>query len=141
MENTGAANFDPLLEHEWAGEVNKLSQMPRAANTIVQILWPAVRLIATKCLPQVDRQTLHILLLPQSRTDSASPYISISLPRSEHGEYLKCANEGGEVFLSVRFDPRTIESLAQTNTGSLLTVQLATSEEFFYLVTGEAQRQ
>src|SRR6267142_3097768 len=127
MEDREMPNSCWLLADEWAEEVNKLTERFREGYMTFRIQLLSLDLCANGFLPHVDKQTIHLALQRQSN-GLADGALSVSLPESEEANYWKCANESGEVFLSVEY--RLRDSTAK--------IEIATSEDFFYLVTGEA---
>lgn len=125
-----------LFVDEWVSEVNKLTERFRDKCMVFQVQAPFLRVCSNGFLPSADTKTLHVPLRPGSPEGLASGVVSVSLPESKQAQYLKCENESSEVFLSAVF-----LVYPQNERSGTVRIRLATSWEFFWLVTGEARTQ
>jgi hypothetical protein len=100
-EQTPANDDEILFEHEWVEEFHKLCDKAGNKEIYVEYLFPSGYLLATGFQPQVNERTIEILLQPQAPSDSASAYLSLTLPDEQTAHYRRIVDDDGERFLSM----------------------------------------
>src|SRR5260370_11713354 len=90
-----------LTVHERVEELIKLSAKGKSKDLCVQILWSFGHLRSTGFQPQVNKQTIHILLHRQSPSGFADAVIDVYLPKPPPGHYQKHASNSAHIYLTI----------------------------------------
>ncbi len=123
-----------LTVHEWVEELIKLSAKGKSKDFCVQILWSFGHLRSTGFQPQVNKQTIHILLQRQSPSGFADGVIDVYLPKPPAGHYQKQVSKSGEICLTMFY------SLGKPVV-DCVEVRLATNWEFLDFLSAAARVQ